>query len=264
MGSSRREMEILTQNHRDGLKMVNPRWQRAGAGASGTGQRRITGEGEHGGLGATIAGAAALIPHLSNNASRQQPHHCSPRARDGVGMQEPPATALSRRHPGSPRRLLLDEMQHPQAFPLLLAAPRPRRQHLLHPEPLVSWAARRRGGAHGMSPGCHPVPASSPALRSADCAAGLRRARQPATAPRVAKCTSLITPRPGWRHAGGTRSAGPPTTPCPSTRLVSAPGPGWQPALALKTARPPQTTSSFQSNWMHLALGCPSLRPVAS
>ncbi|XP_038020089.1 interleukin-12 receptor subunit beta-1 isoform X2 [Motacilla alba alba] len=216
-------MEILTQNHRDGVKMVNPRWQRAGAGASGTG---ISGKGEHGGLGVTIAGAAALIPHLSNMASRQQPHHRSPHARDGVGMQELPATALSRRHPGSPRRLLLEEMRHLQAFLLLLAAPRPRRQHLLHPEPLVSWAARRGGEAHGMSPGCHPVPAPSPALRSAACAAGLRPARRPATASWVAKCTSSTTPRPGWRHAGGTKSAGPPTTPFTSTRLVSAPGTG--------------------------------------
>ncbi|XP_068029813.1 LOW QUALITY PROTEIN: interleukin-12 receptor subunit beta-1 [Anomalospiza imberbis] len=77
LGSTRREMEILAQSHRDGVKMVNPRGQRAGAGASGTGQRRITGEGEHGGLRVRIAGAAALIPHLSNMASRQQPHHCS-------------------------------------------------------------------------------------------------------------------------------------------------------------------------------------------
>ncbi|KAL2294983.1 hypothetical protein Nmel_018127, partial [Mimus melanotis] len=40
------------------------------------------------------------------------------------------------RHRGSPRSLLLEEMQHPQVFPLLLAAPRPRRQHLLRPEHL--------------------------------------------------------------------------------------------------------------------------------
>lgn len=146
-------------------------------------------------------------------------------------MQEPPGTALPRRHPGSPRRLLLEEMLHLQAFPLLLAAPRPRRQHLLHPEPLVSelGSAAGRGNAWDearLPPCAHPVPAPFPALRRTACAGGLRRARPPATSPRITKCTSLITPRPGWRHDGGTRSAGPPTTPCTSTRLVSALGTG--------------------------------------
>ncbi|KAM6993188.1 LOW QUALITY PROTEIN: interleukin-12 receptor subunit beta-1 [Passerculus sandwichensis] len=56
-------------------------------------------------------------------------------------------------------------MQHLQAFPLLLAAPRPRRQHLLHPEPLVS--ERRAGGAQGGSPGatlCPPCARSLPSF----------------------------------------------------------------------------------------------------
>ncbi|XP_039422336.1 interleukin-12 receptor subunit beta-1 isoform X1 [Corvus cornix cornix] len=157
------------------------------------------------------------------------------------GMREPPATALSRRHRRSPRSLLLEEMQHPQAFPLLLATPRSRRQHLLHPELLVSWAARRGEGTQGMCPKSHLVPAPSPALRNKTCAATLRWARRPAIDPRIAKCTSSRTPRPGWRHAGGTRSTGPPTTPFTSTRLVSAPG-TW---LAASTStRNSQTTQN--------------------
>lgn len=41
-------MEIFTPNHRDGVKMVNPRWQRAGAGESGTGRAASLGRGNAG------------------------------------------------------------------------------------------------------------------------------------------------------------------------------------------------------------------------
>lgn len=65
-----------------------------------------------------------------------------------------------------------------------------------------------------------PAP-PSPATRHPGHASGSRWAPGPRTLCIATASTSSPTPQPGWRHSGATRSAGPPTSRCTSTRLVS-------------------------------------------
>lgn len=71
-----------------------------------------------------------------------------------------------------------------------------------------------------------PAPSPFSATRSPGCASGSRRARGRCTPSTITASTSSPTPRPGWRHAGGTTSTGPPTSRSTSTRPVSARGAG--------------------------------------
>lgn len=137
-------MEMLTQNHRDGVKPGDsPPVAGRGWGERHRPALHPWGGGKWGFFWVRITSVAAPIPRASNTVIGL--HCCSIPALPnlpGFGVREPPAAALSLRHCCHPRLLLLEAMQL-QLVPLLLAAQRPRRQYLLPPDALVSRAPRQ-------------------------------------------------------------------------------------------------------------------------